>query len=167
LALLIRAVLFTVLVPGTVTVWLPEYLFGDARVVRHAVGWIPIALGTALYAGCLAQFIWIGRGTPNISFSKPVEFVIGNEPRRFVAVGVYRYTRNPMYLAIVTTLVGEAVLFGSRGLLAYAAVVWIWYHFVVVVIEEPHLRRTRGAGYEQYLHDVPRWLGASASSRPR
>jgi protein-S-isoprenylcysteine O-methyltransferase Ste14 len=75
-----------------------------------------------------------------------------------VAGGLYRRVRNPMYVAALLALVGEAVLFGSGLLLAYAALVFSFFHLWVVYYEEPTLRRKFGETYERYCRSVPRWV---------
>jgi protein-S-isoprenylcysteine O-methyltransferase Ste14 len=153
-----QAVIFTVLVPGTVTYWLPMNILGGDRTVRHPAGWAPIALGTAIYFWCAAEFLLRGRGTPAIWFTRPIAFLIGKEPQRLVQASVYRYSRNPMYVGVLTVVAGEALLFGSTQLLWYAVIACVFFHLVVLFVEEPHLRRTRGDAYAQYCREVPRWF---------
>jgi protein-S-isoprenylcysteine O-methyltransferase Ste14 len=75
-----------------------------------------------------------------------------------VETGLYRYSRNPMYVSVTLALLGWAAAFGSRGLLIYALVVAVAFHFRVVLGEEPWLSRTHGSQWEQYKSRVPRWL---------
>lgn len=156
--LALRAALFTVLVPGTVTVWLPFYVFDWESTVRHPAGWIVIAAGALLYFACAAEFLLTGHGTPNISFARALRFVIGTEPQQLVRASLYRFCRNPMYAGVLTVLLGEAWLCGSWRRLVYAGVVGVLFHIVVVSVEEPHLRRTRGDSYREYCRTVPRWI---------
>jgi len=79
-------------------------------------------------------------------------------PENLVVAGLYRYTRNPMYVAVTLILVGWAVSFGLRGLYLYAAAVAAAFHLRVVLGEEPWLARTHGAQWEEYARRVPRWL---------
>ncbi|MBZ5577023.1 MAG: isoprenylcysteine carboxylmethyltransferase family protein [Acidobacteriia bacterium] len=166
IALTLRAVLFTVLVPGTLTVWLPFYVFDGSRAVRYPLGWVPIAAGATLYFWCAAEFLLNGHGTPNIFFARALRFAIGVEPQQLVRASIYRYSRNPMYLGVVTVLLGEALLCGSWARLAYAGGMGLIFQAVVVWIEEPHLRQNRGAAYLEYCRNVPRWIPwPSASSQ--
>ena len=73
-------------------------------------------------------------------------------------VGLYRHVRNPMYVAVVTILLGWSAAFGSKGLLGYAAVIAVAFHLRVVFGEEPWLARTHGAEWEEYVRRVPRWF---------
>lgn len=162
--LFVRGVIFTVLVPGTVTVWLPVVLYNRDRAAPEQLGWIrelgwiPIAIGVALYLWSTAEFLVRGRGTPAIFFTRPVRFLWGEEPQVLVEGSIYRYVRNPMYLGVVTVLFGEALLFASPNLLWYAFTAWLFFYFIIVFVEEPHLRDERGEKYTQYCRDVPRWI---------
>jgi hypothetical protein len=150
--------MFTVLVPGTVVWWLPWRLIHADWTMHHLAGCIPLALGADLYFWCAAQFLLRGDGTPNISFARPLAFLIGREPVRLVHESIYRYSRNPMYVGVITMVFGEALLFGSLNLLFYAFALCLWFHLVVILIEEPHLRKTRGEEYHEYCRKTPRWL---------
>ena len=78
--------------------------------------------------------------------------------KTLVVTGSYRIVRNPMYLAVVTLILGQALVFSSRPLLMYAGIVWLVVHLFVVGYEEPTLRRTFGSRYERYCLGVRRWL---------
>jgi protein-S-isoprenylcysteine O-methyltransferase Ste14 len=78
-------------------------------------------------------------------------------PERLVVGGVYRYVRNPMYVAILAIVVGQALLLGQLGLLLYAAGIWLIAAAFVRFYEEPALRRRFGADYEAYRRAVPAW----------
>ncbi len=148
----IKAALFTVIVPGTVTVLIP-YLFVlpraefDAGIFRFG-GIALMLVGGAVYLHCVWNFAWVGRGTP-----APID-----PPKEMVAVGIYRYVRNPMYVGICTLLAGEALLFQSLRLLVYTLISWLSCHLFVVLYEEPHLRGKFGGSYEGYCRAVPRWI---------
>lgn len=75
-------------------------------------------------------------------------------------VGLYRYSRNPMYVAVVLILVGWSVTFHSVALAVYALAIAIAFHLRVVFGEEPWLARTHGEKWIRYRRHVPRWLGA-------
>ncbi len=107
-----------------------------------------IVLGVGLYAWCLWLFATVGRGTPGP----------WDAPRRLVAVGPYRRVRNPIYLAALLVVLGEALWFVSPALLEYAAAMAITCHVFVIGYEEPSLSRTFGNAYAEYRQTVPRWL---------
>jgi len=148
----IRALLFTLVVPGTiVTIGGPYLVLGCPHALHphYALGYAVIAIGAAIYAWCTWNFIVTGRGTP--APEAP--------PRELVSVGLYRYSRNPMYVGVVTVLFGEALLLGSWHLVAYAACIVTAFHLRVLFYEEPNLRRLFGAAYGRYCAGVPRWIG--------
>ena len=95
-----------------------------------------------------ARFALQGLGTP-----APIA-----PPRHLVVSGLYRYVRNPIYVAVVAVILGQAVLFADWHLIGYGALLWLFFHIVVIVDEEPTLRQSFGAEYENYCATVPRWL---------
>jgi protein-S-isoprenylcysteine O-methyltransferase Ste14 len=156
----IRGLLFTVLIPGFLGVFLPTVICRDLR-VRGAVwaaGWIPVAVGVTVYGLCLVRFLRSG-GTPAIFFTRGARTLIGEEPRTLVQDWLYRVSRNPMYVAVLLVVWGQAILFASICMAIYGGALWLFFHLTVVFQEEPHLRRKHGAAYDQYCRDVPRWLG--------
>jgi len=149
--LLLKNLLFTVLVPGTVAVFVPLYYFSHADFgtpARSVSAGMLLFLGAAIYAWCLWDFAITGRGTP-----APID-----PPKTLVVRGLYRYTRNPMYVGVLTVIGGWALLFGSTDLAIYGLGVATVFHLFVVLHEEPHLRAVFGASYEQYCSEVGRWL---------
>jgi protein-S-isoprenylcysteine O-methyltransferase Ste14 len=149
--LFLKNLLFTVLIPGTVGVYIPLRLAGDWR-AASARDWllaVPLLLGGAfLYFWCLWNFAVTGRGTP-----APID-----PPKKLIVRGPHKYVRNPMYLGVLSVVFGWVVLFRSPEILSYAAVVALMFHLVVLVIEEPSLRRLFGAEYEEYCRSVRRWI---------
>ena len=155
LSLLIRNVVFSVVVPGLGAVWVPAWLLtrdgGPAVDGASPVAWaavLVIAAGAVLYLWCAWNFAKVGRGTPGP----------WDAPRRVVTRGPYRWVRNPIYLAALLVVLGEAGLFGSLWLLAYAGAMAACFHLFVTGYEEPALRRRFGAGYLAYRRAVPRWI---------
>lgn len=151
--LLAGAIAFSIIAPGTIAGFIP-YAITRWRVQSHWLG-LPgqIAGGLMLAAGVLViaesflRFVFVGRGTP-----APVA-----PPEGLVVSGFYRYTRNPMYVAVVSAIVGQALLFGSANLLAYAVLIWLLVSGFVLIYEEPVLRRKFGRSYDVYRENVPRW----------
>ena len=107
-----------------------------------------IAAGTTLVIACTVSLVRHGGGTP-------VPFV---PARRLVCEGIYRWSRNPMYMAYLLILFGEALYFGSGMLLLYSGAVFAGLQVSVVMQEEPELRRRYGIQYEAYSNAVPRWF---------
>lgn len=145
----IRTLVFFALVPGSLTTLVPLWLLRgiDTSGGLPLLGAPLILLGAALLLWSGFGFSFIGRGTPN-----PVD-----EPNELVVWGPYRWVRNPMYVGVLTIIVGEAIAF-SLALLIYAAVLWAFFHTVVVLYEEPHLTERFGESYVAYRRRVWRWI---------
>lgn len=142
---------FTIVVPGTVAVYLPLLLvqgrsLGSIGAMLLGLGLV--TAGAGIYIWCVWDFATFGRGTP-----APID-----APKKLVLRGLYRYTRNPMYVGVLTAIAGWAIAFQSLTLVLYAVVVWAGFQAFIVLYEERHLRRAFGAEYETYLQRVPRWL---------
>ena len=120
-------------------------------------GWLLIGIGASFYFLCLINFLTSG-GTPAIFFIRPLRFVVGEEPPKLVRQGLYRFTRNPMYVGVVTVILGQALVFSDLRLFTYAAVVWLGFHLFVLIYEEPTLSQTFGASYDVFRANVPRWV---------
>ena len=107
-----------------------------------------LAAGLAIFLWCVSDFVTRGNGTPDPN----------RPPRALVVHGLFRLVRNPMYVGVVTMIGGEALLFLSPWLLAWAATMLIVFHLRVVIYEEPTLARTFGEAWDEYRSRVPRWL---------
>jgi len=121
-------------------------------------GWLLVGLGAIVYGWCLFVFLMSG-GTPAIFFTRHLRFVLGEEPAKLVGQGLYRISRNPMYVGVLFAVFGQALVFASARLAFYGAMLWLLFHLVVVFLEEPHLRKERGASYDEYCRQAPRWVG--------
>ena len=78
--------------------------------------------------------------------------------RHLVVTGLYRYVRNPMYVAVVSAILGQGLILGNVGLLQYGGLVWLLFHFFVLIYEEPTLRASFGSDYATFCAGVPRWI---------
>jgi len=78
--------------------------------------------------------------------------------RHLVVTGLYRYVRNPMYVAVVSAILGQGLILGNVSVLEYGALVWLLFHLFVLVYEEPTLRASFGPEYEAFCAAVPRWI---------
>lgn len=81
--------------------------------------------------------------------------------------GLYRYVRNPIYVAVVAIVLGQAVLLGDWRLIGWGAVLWLGFHLFVVAYEEPTLEQTFGGEYEAFRANVPRWIPRMTPWRPQ
>ena len=155
----IQGLIFSVLVPGVVAFYVPQALRnGPAPGGWWSLGWILFALGAAIYSRCLLSFLLAG-GTPAIFFTHHIRAVIGEEPQQVVRNGLYRFSRNPMYVGVLTAIAGQAIVYRSRPIALYLLIAAVTFHLVVVFLEEPHLARVRGDSWNDYRRRVPRWLG--------
>ena len=136
--------------PGTVAFLVP-LLFLSPGIHNQSfdfLGLIPLVLGTILLLWCVREFYVAGRGT----------LAPWAPPQKLVVTGLYRYSRNPIYIAVGLVLCGWALVFRSRALTVYALVVMLAFHLRVVLGEEPWLARTHGEQWVKYKAKVPRWL---------
>jgi protein-S-isoprenylcysteine O-methyltransferase Ste14 len=152
---IVGTLVFLLLAPGTVVVLIPWLItgwishppfFGLAPV--RLIGAAMTIAGGGLLPDAFVRFALEGGGTP-----APVM-----PTRHLVVSGPYRYVRNPMYLAVVAAILGQSLFFGSLGLSAYGAIVWLACHVFVLVYEEPAMRRTYPGDYAAYEAGVGRWL---------
>lgn len=150
----IGSVIFLAVAPGIVAGLIP-WLLTAWQARQPPDGWALRALGVLLLAaGVLAlldafrRFVIEGLGTP-----APVA-----PPERLVVGGLYRYVRNPMYLAVAATIAGQALLLAQPVLVLYGAAFCVLVASFVHWYEEPTLTRQFGAEYEAYRRAVPPWL---------
>jgi protein-S-isoprenylcysteine O-methyltransferase Ste14 len=135
------------LVPWWISHWRLEAPFFEMPFFRFAGGML-IALGVAGLLDSFVRFAVQGVGTPAPVFPT----------RHLVITGLYRYVRNPMYVAVVSTILGQGLLLGNVTLLEYGGLVWLLFHLFVLVYEEPTLRASFGSEYKVFCTEVPRWI---------
>jgi len=135
------------LVPRWISGWRIEAPFFGLPLSRFAGG-ILAALGAVGLLDSFARFALQGVGTPAPVFPT----------RHLVVTGLYRYVRNPMYVAVVSTILGQGLLFGNVTVLEYGGLVWLLCHVFVLIYEEPTLRASFGSEYKEFCADVPRWI---------
>jgi protein-S-isoprenylcysteine O-methyltransferase Ste14 len=149
---LLKTLVFTVFVPGTVAGYVPWRLRRDAAAVTGIEEWAAIAIiviGLAIYLHtAFWGFALIGGGTP-----APIA-----PTKTLVVRGLHRFVRNPMYLGVALIIAGQAWLFHSRHIAIYLACFWAIAHLFVLAYEEPVLRQQFGDEYERYRASVPRWI---------
>jgi protein-S-isoprenylcysteine O-methyltransferase Ste14 len=150
----VGSAVFFLVAPGVVVGLIP-WLLTRWQVREPLPYWAPMRVlgGILLVAGLIVviqafvRFVVEGFGTP-----APIA-----APERLVVGGVYRYVRNPMYVAILAAIVGQALILGQLALLLYAAAIWVIAAAFVRFYEEPTLSRRFGADYEAYRRAVPAW----------
>ena len=144
---------FFILAPGTVAGWAPWWISRGGTTAEPAwpfrsLGFGLIAAGVTILLDSFARFALQGLGTPAPVFPT----------RHLVITGLYRYVRNPIYVAVVAVILGQSLCRGSVAVVEYGAVVWLAFHLFVLVYEEPTLRAKYGAEYDRFCRAVPRWI---------
>jgi protein-S-isoprenylcysteine O-methyltransferase Ste14 len=135
------------LAPWWISHWRMEAPFFGLPVFR-LIGAFLIALGLVGLLDSFRRFAIQGVGTPAPVFPT----------RHLVVSGLYCYVRNPMYVAVVSTILGQALILGNVTLLEYAGIVWLLFHAFVLIYEEPALRASFGPEYQRFCAEVPRWI---------
>ena len=155
-SLVFRNLFFTILQPGVVAGLLPYWILGSRFTETFKNGlssfqYIAIfilAAGIAILFYCIGLFIVKGKGT--LSLADPT--------KKLVVSGLYKFSRNPMYIGVMLMLIGEAVLFSSSSLWLYTIIAFIAFNLFIIYHEEPRLKRDFGTEYQQYLKTARRWL---------
>jgi protein-S-isoprenylcysteine O-methyltransferase Ste14 len=149
------------LLPGTVTLVVPAIILTktDSMVVGWGLGWptalLPFALGAILVAAGLAMWartvlLFASYGDGTLAPWEPTQ--------KLVVRGPYRYVRNPMITAVIAILFGEAAIYGSFALLAWALAFWGLNLTYIPLVEERALEERFGESYRDYKRNVPRWI---------
>lgn len=145
------SLVFLALAPGVVAGLVPWLLTDwdstDPPLALQAFGAALIAAGAAVLLSAFARFAIEGIGTP-----APVA-----PTEHLVVGGLYRHVRNPMYVAVTATIVGQAALLGQPELLLYALAFVAAVAAFVHGYEQPALSKRFGAEYEEYRRNVPAW----------
>lgn len=134
--------IFAGIIPALISHYDPHHLSGTN------VGWLMLVSGLCLLLVCVRDFLLAGRGT----------LAPWDPPQQLVIVGLYRFVRNPMYIAVIIIISGWAVSTGSFWLAAYGLLMATVFHLRVVFGEEPELAKQFNRQWRQYQSRVPRWL---------
>ena len=157
-ALFIRNLVFTILQPGIVAGLIPYLILGEKvndlfvqQLLQrglHDSGAIIFVIGFVIMLRCIISFAVQGRGT--LSPADPT--------KRLVVSGLYKFSRNPMYVGVILILIGEAIFFQSGELWMYTLLVFIGFNMFIILVEEPRLKRDFGEEYKSYCEKVRRWI---------
>jgi protein-S-isoprenylcysteine O-methyltransferase Ste14 len=152
---MLGSAVFLIFAPGLVAGYVPWRICGwrvEAPLLGTSsfrlIGMLLIATGLPLLLDSFARFALQGLGTPAPIFPT----------RHLVVTGLFRYVRNPMYVAVVMLILGQGLFFGSLRVIEYGIAVWVGFHLFVLIYEEPTLRKTYGPQYEEFCANVPRWI---------
>lgn len=150
----VKTIVFILLVPGFLLGVVPVLVIPKFPDLSLAAGpWNKAAIlfwitGVATLAWCAVDFVRKGSGTP-----LPID-----PPKELVVSGFYQYVRNPMYVGALLIQVGNIIWFGSLAQAVYWLFLFIGFNLFIRANEEPYLRKTFGARYEEYCEEVPRWI---------
>lgn len=166
--MMLRHLLSILVLPGLAAGVVPQWI-RESRIGRdtqwmdgtplawsgRTLGMLLLAAGIFLFGWCVVLFARVGRGT----------LAPWDPTQRLVAVGPYRFVRNPMISGVATILVAQALLAGSIALAIWAATFILINHVYFLASEEPGLERRFGDSYRAYKAAVPRWLPSLRRSR--
>lgn len=156
ISLLLRNLFFTILQPGVVVALVPYLILrctGREAVppvwgATHFIGAGLMVIGVVIAGSCILRFATEGKGT--LSPLDPT--------KKLVIRGLYKYSRNPMYVGVMLILSGETLFYWSPALAIYSVVVFIGFNLFIILHEEPRCRRDFGNEYAEYCQNVRRWL---------
>lgn len=138
----LKSILFFILAPGVVAGYIPLTLLQKEPQIETGVfAYLAFPLwliGIIVLLWCFWDFLAKGRGTP-----APID-----PPKELVVTGLYNYVRNPMYVGVLMVILGHFLWFKTIWMIGYAAVIFLAFHLFVTLYEEPHLKKTFGAAYE-------------------
>jgi len=155
-SLYLRNLFFTIIHPGLVVGLIPYWVLSQSgknnfRFRFNFYQYLGISfflIGLFVLLHCIIRFAVVGRGTLS-----PID-----PTKKLVTSGIYRYSRNPMYLGVLMTLIGEALFFKSYHLGIYLLIMALIFNFFILVVEEPRLHEDFGDEYSHYRNKVRRWL---------
>ena len=151
---LLGSAVFLVIAPGTLGGFAPWWISRNGADVTswgwpvRILGVVLVVAGAGVLLDSFVRFAWQGLGTPAPVFPT----------RHLIVTGLYRYVRNPMYLAVLSVILGQGLLLGNTSVLGYAVLVAFGFHLFVLLYEEPTLRHTYGDEYERFCTNVRRWI---------
>jgi protein-S-isoprenylcysteine O-methyltransferase Ste14 len=148
----LKSLLFLIFAPGIVAGYTPLTLHNwGPQIETGFLAYLAFPLwliGVIVLLWCFWDFLVKGRGTP-----APID-----PPKALVITGLYNFVRNPMYVGVLMIIIGHFLWFKTIWMTLYAAVVFLAFYLFVTLYEEPQLKKTFGAAYEDYVMKVPRWI---------
>ena len=154
MALFLKNLVFTILQPGLVAGLIPYLIIKEYDGVYQDCfpiafwGYVLFIIGLAIMIYCIVSFGTRGLGTLSPAFPT----------QKLVLQGLYKYSRNPMYVGVLMILIGEAIVFKSIHLSVYTLLVFLGFHLFIIYFEEPRLKRDFGEEYKAYMTEVRRWI---------
>lgn len=156
LSLFLRNFLFTILQPGVVAGLIPYFILKNKWeiIIENDINWYNYIgifitfIGLLIVFYCIFDFAIKGKGTLSPA----------DKTKQLVISGFYKYSRNPIYVGVVLILIGETFFFISIELAIYTFIVFVGFHFFVIFVEEPRLKKDFKEQYTQYIHNINRWF---------
>jgi protein-S-isoprenylcysteine O-methyltransferase Ste14 len=155
LGAILGSIVFLFVAPGIVAGLVPwgllQWQVGPPLLGFEPLRWLGgllLLLGGVLLRETFSRFALQGLGTP-----APIA-----PTKTLVVTGSYRFVRNPMYVAVVSLILGQGLLFGNVAVLVYGLGVWLTVHLFVLAYEEPTLSRDYADQYDRYRANVRRWI---------
>ena len=148
--MLLRAIFAVLALPGIFAGLIPLLIVQSdkGRGSGYSIGGALMVIGIGILLSCVRDFLVIGKGT----------LAPWDAPKRLVVVGLYRFVRNPMYVGIITLLIGWCLWSGSKWLWVYLVVLTVAFHLRIVLYEEPRLAREFPEDWILYRERVNRWI---------
>ena len=150
--LLLKNFVFAILYPGIVAGVIPFWIIGgelnELEKPHQFVGVFLFIAGFIIMTWCIVNFAVKGQGT--LSPLAPT--------KKLVVSGLYKFSRNPMYIGVMFLLIGETLFFTSLSLGLYSFIVFVGFNIFIVVKEEPRLKKDFGVDYDNYCKKVRRWF---------
>ena len=152
--MIVRHLLAVLLLPFMVVVAVPYWLLaswagtGSRWTLLWPLGIALFAFGLTVFSWCVGLFARVGQGT----------LAPWDPTQKLVAVGPYKYVRNPMITGVAAMLLGETLFFGSWVIGLWALLFMLVNHTYFVLSEEPGLAQRFGENYRAYKANVPRWI---------
>jgi protein-S-isoprenylcysteine O-methyltransferase Ste14 len=159
----IRFIAFLILVPGFVIGYMPWWILNTWQKTIGLGNWkysgyLFLITGSIFFLASIAAFFVHANGTPAIWLLKPLKFLVGDEPKELVDEGIYKFSRNPMYLGVIGVLLGLTLVNDSLAMLYYFITVFFIFNMVVMLLEEPRLQELHGKKFTEYKKKVSRWF---------
>jgi len=156
MSLFLRNLFFTILQPGMVAGLIPYWILGkkvedtlaQTFNLYQYLAALLLVIGFAIMITCIIGFAIYGSGT--LSPADPT--------KKLVIKGLYRYSRNPMYVGVMLMLIAESIFFQSVTLWRYTLFIFVAFYVFILIHEEPRLKRDFGDEYNQYIKKVRRWF---------
>jgi len=154
MSLFLRSAFAVIVLPGVMGFLLPLVVIEPVweRAIAVPPGLAVVVAGTALLLLCVREFYVAGKGT----------LAPWSPPKHLVVSGPFRWSRNPIYVAMLVVLIGWTVTYWSRALAVYTVVMFVAFHIRTILGEEPRLAREFGDEWRRYARRVPRWIGVVA-----